>query len=155
MNAFTVRYAHLAEEPIAEVGNLIYRGDKVGLMGSTGQSNANHLHIDVIEGLVKHLIRLKDIGYEEEPYAPNIKQLNYFVDKELFGVKPIVTTSFFDPFYEKVYGHHHPGYDLVPEDRHKTKEHFSIYWNRSKSGVILAKGFDSGYGNYILIGWEG
>ena len=151
MTAFTVRFAHLKEIPIPMPGDIIFRGDKVGNMGSTGQSSANHLHIDVIEGLVKHIVRLSEIGYEEgKSYLPNIEQLNYFVDDELFGVPPIVTTSFYDPFY----GVDHPGYDLVPEDRHETDKHFGMYWNRSKTGVILNKGFDSGYGNYILIGFE-
>jgi len=155
MNTFTVRFAHLKETPIAMVNDVIFKGDKVGTMGSTGQSKHNHLHIDLIEGLITHIVRLDNIGYEDEfSYKPNIKQLNYFIDEELFGIDPVITTPFYDPEYERLFGKHHPGYDLVPKDRHKTDKHFSIYWNRSKSGIILAKGFDNGYGNYILIGFE-
>ena len=79
---------------------------------------------------------------------------NYFIDDELFGIKPIITTYFYDPAYKIKYKKDHPGYDIIPIDRHDTDEHFNIYWNRSKTGVILAKGFDAGYGNYILIGFE-
>jgi len=155
MNTFTVRFAHLEEPPIAMVNDVIFKGDKVGTMGSTGKSTANHLHIDLIEGLITHIVRLKEIGYEDEfSYRPNIKQLNFFIDKELFGIDPVVTTPFYDPDYERLFDIHHPGYDIVPEDRETTDKHFSIYWNRSKSGIILAKGFDNGYGNYILIGFE-
>jgi len=155
MNAYTVRFAHLAEPPIPKVGDIIFEGDKVGLMGNTGKSTANHLHIDVIETLQNKIIRLKEIGYEEgKLYLPNIQQLNYFIDEELFGIKPVIITSFYDPFYRPEYKKDHPAYDVVPEDRHETKDHFSIYWNRTKTGVILANSFDSGYGNYILIGFE-
>ena len=156
MKTFTVRYGHLKESPIAKKGDIIFRGYKVGIMGSTGQSKHNHLHIDLIEGFINHIVRLDNIGYEDEfSYKPNIKQLNYFIDEELFGIKPVITTPFYDPEYERLFDKHHPGYDVVPKDRHETQDHFSIYWNRSKSGIILDKGFDkNGYGNYILIGFE-
>lgn len=155
MNVYTVRFAHLEEIPIPEVRDIIFRGDKVGKMGNTGQSTANHLHIDVIATLQNKIIRLSEIGYEKEKtYLPNIEQLNYFIDDELFGIKPIITTYFYDPAYKIKYKKDHPGYDIIPIDRHDTDEHFNIYWNRSKTGVILAKGFDAGYGNYILIGFE-
>ena len=155
MKTYTVRFAHLEEIPIPKVGDIIFRGDKVGRMGSTGKSTANHLHIDVIETLQNKIIRLDEIGYEEnKAYLPNIKQLNYFIDNELFGIDPVITTYFYDPQYKIDWGKDHPGYDVVPIDRHNTDEHFSIYWNRSKTGIILAKGFDNGYGNYILIGFE-
>lgn len=155
MKAYTVRFAHLEEIPIPLAGDIIFRGDKVGRMGNTGNSTANHLHIDVVEGLVNRIIWLKDIGYEEgKAYSPNIEQLNHFIDDELFGIKPVITTYFYDPQYKIDWNRDHPGYDLIPIDRHDTDEHFSIYWNRSKTGIILAKGFDKGYGNYILIGFE-
>ena len=155
MNTYTVRFAHLEELPIAKKSDVIFRGDKVGRMGSTGKSTLNHLHIDVIESLIDHIVRLKEIGYEpEKAYCPNIEQLNYFIDKELFGINPIITTYFYDPAYKIKWKKDHPAYDLIPIDRHDTNEHFSIYWNRSKIGVILNSGFDDGYGFYILIGFE-
>ncbi len=157
MKSFTVRYAHLEEMPIPQIADVIFPGDKVGRMGSTGQSKFNHLHIDVIESLIDKIIRLEEIGYEDNKnYLPNIEQLNYFIDNELFGIKPIITTPFYDPGYKVLRGKDHPAYDLVPEDRHKTTDNFNIYWNRSKTGIILKTGFDKiGYGYYILIGFEG
>ena len=155
MKTYTVRFAHLEEIPIPKVGNIIFRGDKVGRMGSSGQSTANHLHIDVVEGLINKIIRLKEIGYElENSYIPNIEQLNHFINEELFGIDPVITTYFYDPEYKIKYGKNHPGYDLVPKDRHKTNEHFNIYWNIPVTGIILDVDFDAGYGNYILIGFE-
>lgn len=155
MKTYTVRFAHLEEIPIPLTGDVIFRGDKVGRMGNTGKSTAAHLHIDVIEGLIDHIVRLKDIGYEtENEYMPNIVQLNHFLDSELFGIKPIITTYFYDPDYKVKYGKNHPCYDIIPSD-YKIKDHYNIYWNRSKTGIILSKGFDNGYGNYMLIGFEG
>ena len=154
MKTYTVRFAHLEEIPIPNVGDIIFRGDKVGRMGNTGKSTADHVHMDVVEGLVNRIIRLKEIGYEEEKaYLPNIEQLNYFIDDELFGIDPVITTYFYDPQYKIDWNKDHPGYDLVPFD-YDTQDHYNIYWNRTKTGVILAKGFDNGYGNYILIGFE-
>lgn len=154
METYTVRFAHLAEIPIQKIGDIIFRGDKVGRMGNTGQSTADHVHTDVIEGLVDKIIRLEEIGYEEgKSYLPNIKQLNYFIDDELFGIGPVITTYFYDPEYKVKYRKDHPGYDLVPSD-YDTMDHYNIYWNRSKTGIILAVGYDAGYGNYILIGFE-
>ena len=152
---YTVRYAHLKEAPELKEGDSVSRGDKIGTMGSTGQSKFNHLHMDCVKGFVDKLIRLSEIGYGKEGYTPDIIQLNYFVDSELFNFEPVITTYFYEPGYKTTYGKNHPGYDIVPGDRHKTADHFSIYWNRSKIGTVLKTGYDAvGYGNYILIGFE-
>jgi len=153
---FTVRFAHLESLPNYKKNDVIFRGDKIGRMGTTGQSKIDHLHIDAIEGLIDKIVRLKDIGYEEgKLYKPNIKQLNYFIDSELFNHQIHITTPFYDPEYKKTFKKDHPAYDVVPKDRKKTNKHFDIFWNRSKSGIVLSVGFDiGGYGNYILIGFE-
>lgn len=155
MKTYTVRYGHLEALPEYKKSDVIFRGDKIGRMGTTGQSQHKHLHIDVIESLIDRIIRLKDIGYEDESYRPNIEQLNYFIDSELFDTQIYITTYFYDPDYKKLFGKDHPGYDVVPKDRHETRKHFDIFWNRSKSGIVLDVGFDEvGYGNYILVGFE-
>ena len=155
MTDYTVRYAHLEELPSLSVGDVVHRRAIVGRMGTSGQSKNNHLHIDVIQGLINKIVRLSEIGYEKtDTYRPNIKQLNYFIDKELFNKDIVITTPYYDPEYKRVMGKDHPAYDVVPEDRHKSTEHFNIHWNRSMPGVVLGKGSDSGYGYYILIGYE-
>ena len=156
MKTFTARFAHLAELPSQKQGDIIYPREKVGRMGTTGQSRHNHLHIDVIESFIHKIVRLEEIGYEfGKSYAPNIRQLNYFIDNDLFNIMPVITTYFYDPDYKAVYNKDHPAYDLVPIDRHETDKHFDIFWNRSMSGIVLKTGFDPiGYGYYILIGFE-
>lgn len=41
------RYCHLKEQSNLKVGNTIKRGDLIGIMGSTGNSTGNHLHLDL------------------------------------------------------------------------------------------------------------
>jgi len=148
---YTVRYAHLESIPNLSVGEPLTYGDLIGRMGSTGQSKHNHLHIDVVEGLHNVIIRLKDIS-ERGVAKPSEKQLNYFIDKDLFKVTPYITTPYMSEKYKEIYGKDHPAIDCVPIDRHSTDEHFDIFWNRSKTGTVIAVGFDEhGYGNYALI----
>ena len=153
---YTVRFAHLKELPDFKEGSIIHRNMKIGRMGSSGQSVRDHLHIDVIEGTVKEIIRLQQIGYEPEKlFIPNIRQLNYFIGKMLFKIEPVITTYFYDQEYNILFKKYHPAYDVVPKDRHRSKKHYDIFWNRSKVGTVLKVGYDEkGYGNYILIGYE-
>jgi len=155
-NQYTVRFAHLKNKPDFNFLDTIIEGDNIGIMGSSGQSKHNHLHIDCINGFIDSIVRLKEIGYEGyNKYTPSIKQLNYFIDDYLFKIKPVITTYFYDPEYKSIYKKDHPAYDLVPNERHISDSHFNINWNRSKKGVVLKTGYDEGgYGNYILIGFE-
>ena len=153
---YTVRYAHLKNLPNFKEGDLIHKNMFIGRMGSSGQSIKNHLHIDVVEGYIKKLIYLEEIGYEPEKfYVPNIRQLNYFIDQKLFKIDPVITTFFYEPEYKILFKKDHPAYDVVPIDRHRSKKHYDIFGNRSKLGFVLKVDYDEkGYGNYILIGYE-
>ncbi len=156
MKAYTNRYGHLVKLPDLKVGDVVLPGQVIGRMGSTGKSKFNHLHHDTLEGLISEIARLGDIGYEpHHKYTPNIRQLNYSIDKKLFRHPIIITTYYYDPRYKVRFKIDHPAYDVVPKDRHISKKHFNIHWNRSKKGIVLAVGFDEGgYGYYILIGYN-
>ena len=149
---YTVRFAHLQEPPKWKIGDKITRGNMIGIMGNTGQSTAAHLHIDCVVGEINKPFKLCDIGTR---YAPDQKQLDYFIDDELFGVKPVITTKFLDPEYKQTFGKDHPAYDVVPVDRHERNAHKNIYWNRSYVGTIsLIVNQPNGYGHCVYITFD-
>lgn len=149
---FTAKYGHLESLPDLKVGQIVKRGEKIGRMGNTGKSTGVHLHFDLIDGFRPRVCRLSDIEISRE----HARQTSFFIDYELFGIEPVITTYYCDPRYNDGKGNwiNHPGYDIVPADRHITDDHFDISWNRSMPGQVLALGNDSGYGNYVLIGFD-
>jgi hypothetical protein len=150
---YTVRYAHLENKPKWKVGDILRRGDIVGIMGTTGQSTAIHLHIDCVEGEQKKPYKLVDLSNGNKTSSSH--ELFFFIDSELFGVPPVITTQYDDPEYLITYGKLHRGYDVVPKDRKETKEHYAIHWNRSRIGIVsLVVDDPKGYGNCIYITFE-
>lgn len=146
-NLFTVRFAHLAKIPLLSVGDKVMRGNLIGYQGSTGQSTGKHLHIDVVEGWKSYLYKLAEMEVDN-PRA-NPRELNYFIDTELFGGASFrVTTPYADFMYTDENGKQklHLAYDLVgAQDK--------IYWNRSMTGMVLNVGSDKAYGNFVQIGY--
>lgn len=45
-NGFKTRYGHLSQRSV-KVGQVVYKGDKIGEVGSTGRSSGPHLHYEV------------------------------------------------------------------------------------------------------------
>ena len=149
---YTVRFAHMAFKPEWKIGDVIKRGDVIGIMGSTGQSTAAHLHIDCVEGEQKQTYRLVDIGGR---LVSSKKQLDYFIDNELFGILAVITTGYLDKEYLQVFGKDHPAYDVVPRDRLESHDHFPIHWNRSKPGTVsLIVDQPAGYGHCIYVTFD-
>ncbi len=150
---YTVRYCHLLERPKYAVGQIIRPGDKVGVIGSSGQSTAIHLHIDCAEG--KHSTAYTLAEMEDGNPKPSPRQLNHFIDEDLFGIEPYITSYYADPEYQRALLKVHCGYDVVPVDRHKTTAHHVIRWNRSMNGIVTRVGLDpKGYGHHIYIAFE-
>jgi hypothetical protein len=130
------------------------RGDLLGVMGSSGQSEAPHLHLDVVVGMQSNAYSLASIDNGCPAPAP-VRQLLYFADSDLFGVPLIVTTPYAEVEYFTKRGKVHYGLDLVPFDRKETADHRSIYWNRTFHGRVIRIGFDpEGYGHHIQISYE-
>lgn len=157
---YTVRYAHLSEVNVVAGQSVNPKipweeATIIGKMGNSGFSTAAHLHIDVIEELSFDLWSLIDMYNGNK--TPNKQQLDYFVsesDPTLFGVNPIITTKYDEADYLDKYGKRHLGYDCVPANRLETDDNYYIYWNRKFAGRVLATGYDSAYGNYVLIGYD-
>jgi len=149
----TVRYAHLETAPPHKIGDILKFGDVIGRMGRTGKCTAAHLHIDCVEGLHngRHTLAQMESGYPK----PSPRQLNYFIDFDLFGVTPFVTTYYGDYRYQEIYKKVHPGYDVVPQDRGNTTKHYDIRWNRSVPGRVVQIFDDpTGYGHCICIAYD-
>lgn len=149
---YTVRYAHLNAEPTWKRGETILRGQTVGIMGTSGQSTATHLHIDCAQGEQTRLYQLADYDGAINPAA---RQLLLFIDRELFGASPVITTQYADIEYFTERGKVHHGFDVVPDDRKISRAHYSIKWNRSIPGKVSMVGYDAkGYGHFIYITFE-
>ncbi len=143
---YTVRYAHLQSLPKLKIGQVLMYGDEIGIMGNTGASTGAHLHIDCVEGVQARRYTLADIEQDKPKSAP--RQLNFFIDNDLFLCDPIITTWYCDWTYQQEFGKTHPAYDVVPKNKNKTK----IFWNRSAQGeVIYLLDNDRAYGNCVHI----
>jgi len=150
---YTVRYAHLDKAPEYKKGDTILRGEEIGIIGTSGQSTGIHLHIDCVEGIQDKRYTLADLTNGSK--IPSKKQLDYFIDNELFGIIPVITTKYDDIEYFEKYRKWHKAYDIVPEDRKQTMEHYAIHWNRSKVGTVQLVVYEpSAYGNCIYISFD-
>lgn len=150
---YTVRFAHLKYPSPLRPGQVVYRGEEVGVMGDTGSSNGAHVHLDVVEGTHTGRYTLADMAAGSP--KPNAKQCVFFADEELFNYELVVTVPYADPPYYKRLAKFHFAMDVVPEDRHRTTEHHKLRWPRSMPGTVVrnVEG-DPAYGNYVMITYE-
>lgn len=150
---YTVRFAHLEKVPAWKVGDTIKQSNIIGKMGTSGQSTAAHLHIDCVHGFNDTRYTLRDIeGGAPEP-AP--RQMNLFIDKDLFSETIVITTYYNDHSYMASLGKVHLGYDVVPMNRKEKDASLLIYWNRSMIGKVLKVDDDpKGYGHCLYVGFE-
>lgn len=144
----TVRYCHL-DKILMKEGDEVNYNDTIGIMGNTGFSSAAHLHIDCIKESERYPWHLYDM--ESGQLTPELRQLNLFIDSDLFGVKPVITTGIADVDYMTKYGSLHLAYDVVPKNRHETSANLGIKWNRSKQGKVISTGEHRIYGKYIHV----
>ncbi len=155
---YTARYAHLKEKPNYKPDQIIEPFCKIGRMGNSGQSSATHLHFDLIQRVSPNRVyRLRELHHFINDLPALMQQHAYFLDDGMFKTELFIPTYFGDPDYYNADDDYkfHPGYDLVPDDRHDTTEHFDIFWNRTFPGLVTNVGYDDiGYGNYITIQYE-
>ena len=66
-------YAHLDKAPVVSKGDTVEEGDKIGVMGNSGDSEGVHLHFEMREG--------SGFDFANTPVDP----LDYFTDKQPDG----------------------------------------------------------------------
>jgi hypothetical protein len=146
---YTVRFAHLQKKPHLAIGDRILRGDYLATCGNTGASMGRHLHIDCVEGLRPSVWTLANSEHGVVKSSP--RQLNYFIDKELFGGNDfVVTTPYGDYAYQNELKKVHLAYDLIPVDGIS----WELYWNRSAQGTVIYNEHHVNYGNCLMISFE-
>jgi hypothetical protein len=144
---YTVRFAHLSAVFVKE-GDAVNTGDVIGRMGNTGQSTGAHLHIDCVNGDVRNRYTLADVEAGTPESA--LRELNYFIDDDLFKTKLKITTYYGEPDYQKAFKKLHCGYDVIP-----LSGDCRIYWNRSAHGKVTnILHEDAGYGNCVYVCFE-
>lgn len=139
---YTVRYAHLKNKPLLSIGDKVSYGDPIAVIGNTGKSYGIHLHIDLCEGNINYIWQQKDAFIK---IIPNYKELNYFIDGDLFKSNYKISTYICEFEYMNKYGILHHGYDLYPLKGNL------VYWNRNFQGTVIYNNFDKGYGNTVMI----
>ncbi|MEP1034977.1 peptidoglycan DD-metalloendopeptidase family protein [Ekhidna sp.] len=76
-NAYHTKYAQLSEFKV-KVGDLVKKGDVIGLSGSSGMSTAPHLHYEVLKGekRVNPIDYIKDYNFKSNrnPKTENLKE---------------------------------------------------------------------------------
>jgi hypothetical protein len=86
-----------------------------------------------------------------------MREYHFFLDDELFKTPLEITSFFYDPTYGYTdenhifHWNHHPAYDVVPKNRHDTKDNYDIFWNRSNPARVLDLGHDHAIGFYITL----
>ena len=77
---------------------------------------------------------------------PDKQQCLYFYkDNDIFDKKDEVKITCGWLGYEN-----HYAYDIVP----KNYSYYDIHWNRSFTGTVSATGYNSGYGNFVVIQYD-
>jgi hypothetical protein len=140
---YTVRYAHLDKFSDLNIGDTVSRGTRLGMMGNTG-TQLIHLHIDCVEGAIRDpwTLQSSELGLRKSAH----RQLNYFIDHELFDFEVVVATPYNCQDYMVKTGKVHLAYDVVPEDRNRTRDHYWIFWNRTPQGMLISRYETEGYG---------
>ena len=158
---FLARYSHF-EKILCKAGQNMTPNIKwlsssqevspIGIAGNTGLSDGRHVHIDVVEVPYDPDYTYKkytqDQIYAGNPPA-NKQELDYFMDEDLFRCPLRITTQFNETAYYLKYGRRHPAYDAVAL---KTGD-WTVYWNRSFTGRVIYTGYDTAYGNTVVIAY--
>lgn len=156
----SVIFAHLSRIDVKD-GQKIKKGDVIGIMGNTGYSFGNHLHVSVVKG--RHTAPWYRSDFDSGRAIPLEKETLAFKTNDLFRydgkLEPAYLSANADGsengFWHKRSSGFHYALDLVTNESYRGKVP-GILWNQSENGVVTAIGNDSrytsyGYGNYVVV----
>lgn len=146
---YSVLYGHLAKSDV-KVGDKLKHGSKIGKMGNTGKvipaptperpTAGTHLHLAVVEGRKTTTWTLASMASTNKPSQ---QQCKYFIENDIFKDDITVITNGWLGY------ENHYGYDIVGK-----KGSLDLYWNRSFEGAVTGVGYNSGYGNYVIVTYD-
>lgn len=83
-NGLYTRYAHL-DMTLVEVGEKVYKSQKIGLLGSSGLSNGPHLHLEAgfkEDGFINNCITPQNFDFVIDPKSFYLPKKKFFMDRE-------------------------------------------------------------------------
>jgi hypothetical protein len=144
----TGRLGHLDKVYVSK--GLVPKGTKFARMGNTGMSTAPHLDLAFIRGEYDYFTYL---GIENGKFIPYEDLLYVFITNELFKISHVITTTYKEKGYKKLYGndlYEHYGVDVVPSNRLTSTNNFDLY--APFDFEIKDIGYNNTLGNYLIIG---
>lgn len=145
---YTILYGHNSDV-LVELGQVVKTGDILARMGNTGYSTGAHVHLSVVQGEHTNINDMRLSMLNSARTIPDKQQCDYFVMDDLCDNGIEITTQYLEEQYRNMFGIDHPAYDLVVNSSDKTYK-----WNRSWEGLVVAKGHDNAYGNYLMIVYD-
>lgn len=83
-NGLYTLYYHLKSKSICvNVGDKVKKGQKLGIIGTTGRSTGIHLHFQIDKGTSKASINPYDYLFNDKSFINNTDDLSKYTDKEL------------------------------------------------------------------------
>ncbi len=153
MAKFSALYAHL-DGTYARVGQVLKKGDRIGIMGNTGYSFGNHLHLCTAEGVWERAWYRDD--YDSKRAEPSKTE----VDRLAFAPYLFKYNGKWEKAYEndgfwckREYGYHYAS-DLVTDYSYLGQTP-DIYWNQDCTArVTCVENDGDAYGKFVVVTYD-
>lgn len=164
MADYSVLMGHFKElNKNLKVGSVLEEGDLIGIMGSTGNSTGNHVHVTAAKGRVSRAFYRAD--YNNGSIVPLEAETNSFKSNKLFyhkGTYVPALVSYSDyyksnnDFYQWRGDRYHFGVDLITSNSYLDANRPEVRWPKKVKATVIAMGDDRnvtslGYGWWIVL----
>jgi len=152
----------MKDTPLIKAGDWVKRGQLIGYVGSTGNSNGPHCHYDIRE------IRIDPLSWIEYVYGWSLAMVkSMYVDPSPYIKNhiPLDNTLPFSGYgyleYVASGSYYHPGIDLNSANdfgkliyspvEGRARHVLGTTWIKNLLGKLLSKNYNSGWGNMVVI----